>query len=161
MRISRKHALCALLLIAAVLPRRARAIEEEELRGIKRFSVSVESLPQVATDLGMTKVGIRAMVSSRLQDAGIPVGDTDLDSHLCVNMWAFNVANSPNCIYSIRVELWQYAVLLRDSLVSALATSWDETHLGIVPSDQFSEVTKDVIGQSVDHFIIAYLKANR
>ncbi len=128
--------------LAAVLslPFSAQATDNEysrrSLRGVKTFSVLVESLGQSAQDLGLTVGQLQTAVELKLRLAGIEIVSDDVGTatgspYLYVSVLA--VGKAPGIIsYSIRLDFNQIASLQRDPKIRVTsASTWD---IGMVAS---------------------------
>ena len=120
---------------------RADAIEAKTLRGIDRITVVIKLFsPPEFINTGVTEQVLRPLIEAELQKNGIKVVDgSDLDApELFVNLNALTSTQTHS--YALSMALKQSVTLARDSRVKAdAAKTWEQSLLGIVPSQNFAD----------------------
>lgn len=128
------------------------------LRGLSGVNVQVEPVNADAERDGLLRAELQTDVESALREAGVEVvaqsrlfavvpGTPVL--HLDVMTARFHGRYA----YSIRLELWQAARLVRDPTVQTLAVTWFAPQLiGIVTADSLFTL-RDTVRSAVDEFV--------
>jgi hypothetical protein len=148
---------------------RADATEAKTLRGIDRIKVVIKLFPPPEfKDTGVTEQVLRPLIESELQKSGIRVVDgSDLDApelFVFLNALRTNpstLTTGQSHSYALTMALKQSVTLARDSNVKAdAAKTWEQSALGIVPSQNFADRIQDDIRLFVWTFLKDFQSVN-
>jgi len=128
--------------------------------------VEIEPYLEAAYADGLQPDSLRAIMETKLRDAGIDV--------LTEDAWQVTIGNpllllrldllKPSdyfYLYSLRLELKQLVVLARDSTIPAFSATWtSESAVGTMQTSNLA-LLQGQVAQQVDHFISAQAAANR
>jgi len=163
MRTTRLTTICLTILLIGVFSSPVRAdddaVTRPTLKGIDAVTVVIETLPNVAKKLGLTKEMIQTDVESKLRLAGIRVV-TEKEAlklpgqpYFYVNINLSGDAAAAN----IDVELRQNVLLQRTFEDAVSVPTWSTNILGTNPTgEDIRDETKD----QVDFFLKAWVSAN-
>jgi hypothetical protein len=134
------------------------------LHGLKSVGVVIDGLRPEVEQSGLTTSAIQTDVEQKLQQAGIPVLDSDESSKAGSAILEISVSvltsSDGRWSYMITVGLDQDANLARDpSIFTALATTWQVGVLGTIGKQNVRSL-RDVVKDLVDKFINAYFAVN-
>ena len=152
----------SLLLIVTVVgvdaPARSQDdVERENLTDIREVNVIVEELAADAEAAGLTHDLLETAIEQRLQQRGVPRGNSRLAADLYVNVATFQGAAG---LYAYCAEVsMQQLVTIEGNQLRTLADTWDLASLGTVGAGNLSQV-QEVILQIVDVFSDDYLEVN-
>jgi hypothetical protein len=145
------------LLIALAVPALgATKGDRATLEGITGFQVSVERLPGVLLDTGLTEGQIRIAAESRLRAAGLPVRD-DASPYLHITINA--VEGGRIVAVSTTLEFRQIVLLVRDRSKTAVATTWSSGAVSAFGARRVLDVRK-VVTTLVDEFAADFKSVN-
>lgn len=146
---SRATLVLSLLLYPTVL-----AGDVDTLRGLLAMRVSI-----TGSQTGLTKSQLQTDVELRLRLAGIKV-DPGARSNLDVNVGCVGVESCGH-ICPITVALHQPVLLVRNTSISSLASTWSKVAIAIPGSSgAASEYVRSQVADFVDKFINDYLSVN-
>jgi hypothetical protein len=129
------------------------------LKGIKELGVLVHIDPKVEPN-GLERAHIQIDVEARLRQSGITVEPRSLSpSHLFVVIDALEVDEASLYAYTMRVQLRQRVLLVRDPTITTVVPTWEVGFLGVVDQGHVSPI-QSVVTDLVDRFITAYLEQN-
>ena len=129
----------------------------EILKGIKSFTIVVESLkPEIERD-GLTKMKIIIDVELKLGLAGINIDDDPLSAILSVNARILKTERR-GYVFNICISVDQSVYLHRNNkMMPIIASTWDTESLGI--TRDLNDI-RNTIKELMDKFINDYLSAN-
>jgi len=134
------------------------------LKGIQGFHVSIENLPPVAKELGITKELLKTEVELKLRLAGIKIYSHEEYvknlvgiSSLYVNL---NIVgnNEGAYVFNIYIALRELAYIQRTNKPS-LATIWEYGYAGFTPKASNSFIREE-LKRGLDTFLNDYLAVN-
>ena len=132
-------------------------IKSYPLKGIDRIYVLIESLPQDAIDLGLTKNRLRTATELRLKREGIKIGKEQemIEGHI---PYLYVRVNVLGIAFNIELNICENVVLLRDKSVKCNSITWDNSTIGFHGRDPEYIVTS--LNHLLDKFLNDYYKAN-
>jgi hypothetical protein len=136
-------------------------MERAQLRGLECVRVRIDSLRELEHQAGLTESALSALAAEKLSRAGITVSDTYCGAELGLNVAVLEFGNRQGFCYSIRLELTQSALLMREFIpvnsVLVLGSS-----LGTCPNSWtlVQEIGK-YAAQYADRFVEEYIRANK
>src|SRR5207302_7465487 len=165
-----KTALAALALLsaAAVSPLVGQGDNDgtrATLAGLTGVYVLVEHIDDDAKRDGLDTLQVRTDVEVKLRQASISVlSEEEQFSTAGAAYLYINIQTAKNKLsvyaFSVRVELRQGVMLIRNQSMRRLATTWSATGtIGTVGSQKLASV-REVVRDLTDQFINAYLAAN-
>ena len=134
----------------------------KNLQGVEVAVVGV-NLPE---EVGLTHVQIKSEVELKLRAEGVKVLTGDKDSRtsgspsLHVRVHTMDSPDQGLYVYSIRVELRQWATMLRDWEIKIYVPTWSTEVMGITGTANVKTTVLDAVGESIGRFTKAYLEAN-
>ncbi len=129
------------------------------LRGIKAVAVFVTGITPDAERDGLAKVQVQSDIELRLRKAGLVV-DPSAVVCLCISLNLFIHQQDPSTYaFTVIVPVLQWARLLRDSSITALATTWSVNFTGTVGRQKLGDL-RSKVGDAIVIFINAYLEQN-
>ena len=132
-------------------------VERENLTDIREVNVIVEELAADAEGAGLTHDVLETAIEQRLQQRGVPLGNSRLAADLYVNISTFQ---GPTGLYAYCAEVSvQQLVTIEGNQLRTLADTWDLASLGTVGTGNLPQV-QDVVLQIIDVFTEDYLEVN-
>jgi len=136
------------------------------LAGLPCIAVRVDSLSAELEEKGIHQAALRDTIVHSLRDAGITVVDADTiravpgAPTLVLHVNALIGAGIDQVCYSIRLDLDQAALLVRDASISAgRVPTWSISSIGLYSSGWREELVKDVL-RHTETFAAEFLAAN-
>lgn len=134
----------------------------KNLQGVEAVVIGV-NLPE---EVGLTQVQIKSEVELKLRAEGVKVLTGDKDSRtsgrpsLHVRVHTMDSPNQDLYVYSIRVELRQWATMLRDWEIKIYVPTWSTEVIGMTETANVKTTVLDAVRDSIGRFTEAYLEAN-
>ena len=132
-------------------------MERENLTGIREINVIVEELADDAEAAGLTHSTLETAIEGRLQERGVPLGNSRNAADLYVNIGTHQ-GSTGLYAYCVRVSV-QQLVTIEGNQLRAAADTWDLTGLGTVGAGNLPQV-QQVVLQIVDAFSEDYFEVN-
>ncbi|HEX3034295.1 MAG TPA: hypothetical protein VHT73_04060 [Thermodesulfobacteriota bacterium] len=135
------------------------------LRGIQGVYVVVEGI-NIPGEPELTQTQVKTDVEMRLRSKGIRVLTrkealgTLGNPFLYVKVQTMEAFGASLYLYSVEVELRQWASLLQNSDVLTYVPTWSTEVMGMTGSANVERVVQDAVMGSIDRFAEAYLNAN-
>ena len=155
----RTHALATLLLsVTLAIPAYAQDdVERENLADLRELNVVVEDLAADAEAAGLDRRAIENAIEERLEENGIPLGNSRSAADLYVNIDTFR-GSTGLFAYCVEVSV-QQLVTIESNQLRTLADVWQLASLGTVGEGNLPGV-EGVVMQIVDVFVDDYLETN-
>ena len=131
--------------------------ERENLTDIREINVIVERLADDAEEAGLRRNTLSDAIEERLQEQGIPLGNSQLAADLYVNVATVR-GSTGLYAYCVRVSV-QQLVTIEGNQLRAFVDTWDLASVGAVGQGNLPEV-QTVVLQIVDRFTDDYLEMN-
>ena len=131
--------------------------ERENLTDIREINVIVEELADDAEAAGLTRRMLENAIERRLQDRGVPLGNSRLAADLYVNVATFQ-GSTGLYAYCVRVSA-QQLVTIEGNQLRAFVDTWDRASVGTVGAGNLPQV-QQVVLQIVDMFSDDFLEVN-
>ncbi|HSE84494.1 MAG TPA: hypothetical protein VLB01_08105 [Thermodesulfobacteriota bacterium] len=134
----------------------------KNLQGVEIAVVGV-NLPE---EVGLTQVQIKSEVELKLRAEGVRVLTGDEDSRtpgspsLHVRVHTMDSPDQDLYVYSIRVELRQWATMLRDWEIKIYVPTWSTEVMGITGTANVKTTVLDAVRESIGRFTKAYRGVN-
>ena len=138
----------------------------QSLVGVKGVWVLVDFLDDNALSTGLIEKQIKEDVESKLRLNGIKVNSREERSafkdgaYLHINIKTLAFSDSPDIVFGVSVELSQPVELRTGLSMSARGITWYERCVGMYPTSEFAEGTRQEVKNGVDTFIYDYFIAN-
>jgi len=135
------------------------------LKGIKGVGIKI-MIDDDAKNIGLYESVGKTDVELKLRLAGIKIYDeSEVENipgkpYLMVMVDALKTDSIKVMSFSIRVELYQYVSLIRNSQVAAYAATWHVGHYSMCYPNGCTDSIRNGIKDEVDKFINAYLSVN-
>ena len=135
------------------------------LKNLQGVEVAVVGL-NLPEEVGLTQVQIKSEVELKLRAEGVKVltGDEDPGTpgrpSLHVRVHTMDSPDQDLYVYSIRVELRQWATMLRDWEIKIYVPTWSTEVTGITGTANVRTTVMDAVRESIGRFTEAYLEAN-
>ncbi len=163
-------ALCGVAVVSVMV---AASSWAQDLKGLTGIRVEVAKIDPDAEKEGLAKATLQADVEQKLRQAGLPVvtGAGDVSSVLSVSVKLYKKPLSeifgtnapPGGLYAfcLGLELYESVMVPRPpgGSTAHIAVTWGTQQIGLVGTGRLREL-RQVVGEHVDRFIIAYLAAN-
>ena len=147
-----------LVCAALVVPAAAQdEIERENLTDLREVNVVVEDPASDAVSAGLDRRAIETAIEQRLEERGVPLGNSRSAADLYVNIDTFR-GSTGLYAYCIEVSV-QQLVTIESNQLRTLADVWQLGSLGTVGEGNLPGV-ESVVMQIVDLFIDDYLEMN-
>ncbi len=128
------------------------------LKGIKELGVLVQIGP--AEPNGLEGAQIQTDVEARLRQSGITVVPrSSSPCYLFVVIDTLEVEDASLLAYTMRVQLRQRVLLVRDPTLTTVVPTWEVGFVGVVDVGNISPI-QSVVTDLLDRFIAAYLEQN-
>ena len=153
--------LAALLVGLGRVPEAAAAddsVSRSSLKGLKAIGVLVEKMSPEAEKEGLTQEQVQKDVELRLKDSGVPVA-REAAGFLYVTVQPTRSPGASGYSYSVLLEFTQPVLLVRDTQILVLATTWSLFTTGTAAEGKLSLARVDV-ASLVDKFVNAYQSVN-
>ena len=148
----------ALLVATLVVPVAAQDdVERENLADLREVNVVVEELAVDAEAAGLDRRSIETAIEQRLEERGVPLGNSRSAADLYVNIDTFR-GSTGLYVYCVEVSI-QQLVTIESNQLRTLADVWQLASLGTVGAGNLPEV-EGVVMQIVDVFVEDYLETN-
>ena len=131
--------------------------ERENLTDIREINVIVEDLADDAESAGLTRRMLEHAIEQRLQDRGVPLGNSRLAADLYVNVATFQ-GSTGLYAYCVRVSA-QQLVTIEGNQLRAIVDTWDLASVGTVGVGNLPQV-QQVVLEIVDAFSDDFLEVN-
>ena len=132
-------------------------VERENLVDLREVNVVVEDLATDASAAGLDSDAIETAVESRLEERGVPLGNSRNAADLYVTIDTFR-GSTGLYAYCIEVSV-QQLVTIESNQLRTLADVWQLGSLGTVGAGNLPEV-EGIVMQIVDAFADDYLETN-
>ena len=133
-------------------------VSRSSLKGLKAVGLIVEKMSPEAEQEGVTREQVQKDVELRLKDSGLPVAK-EAAGFLYVTLQTARSPDASGYSYSVGLEFTQPVLLVRDTQILVLGTTWSLFATGTVAQGKLSLARVDVVGL-VDKFLNAYRSAN-
>ena len=133
-------------------------LSRSSLKGLKTIGLIVEKLTPAAEAEGLTREQVQRDVELRLKDSGVPVAK-EAGGFLYVNVQTVKLPDGSGHSYSIALEFAQPVLLVRDTQILVLGTTWSLSAVGTAAQGKLSLARVDVV-TLVDRFVSAYRSVN-
>jgi hypothetical protein len=107
---------------------------------------------------GLTREQLVTDIGDKLRKAGITLDD-NAGEFLGLSMRSARIQRGPYTI-SFDLGLYQVANLSRDKTIKTVAETWGTQAVLSVPPKLFNRISRNTVGELVDHFIGVYLEMN-
>ena len=134
------------------------SVSRSSLKGLKTIGLVVEKMPLEVEKEGLTREQLRKDVELRLKDSGVTVAK-EAGGFLYVRVETSKSPDAPVHSYSVGLEFTQPVLLVRDTQILVLGTTWSLSSTGTVVQDKLSLARVDV-ANLVDRFVSAYRSVN-
>lgn len=142
------------------------AVTRATMLGLPGVSIYVDSLSSEMVEKGMTRSVFKMKILLRLQEAGIPVLNLEVDEPvpgsptLLLSITTLFDDVIDQCTYNIRLELTQTVRLERDPFfIVENVPTWSVGGIGVYASGWRDAMVEDVLGFT-DQFVNAFVEAN-
>jgi hypothetical protein len=143
----------ALLVHAGDSPR-----ERATLKGSKGVSVIVDVLPEALTHEGVTEDGLRARLTQRLTEAGIPL-DPDAKEFVGLSASVVRDSRGPYAV-SFRLGFYQPATLARDPASRIAPETWEVDTILMAAPKMLQRAATDSVDDLAARFVAAWRSVN-
>lgn len=134
------------------------SVSRSSLKGLKAIGLIVEKMSPEAEQEGITREQVQKDVELRLKDSGLPVAK-EAAGFLYVTLQTTRTPDASGHSYSVGLEFTQPVLLVRDTQILVLGTTWSLFATGTVAQGKLSLARVDVAGL-VDKFLNAYRSVN-
>jgi hypothetical protein len=134
------------------------AVSRSSLKGLKAIGLVVERIPPEAEREGLTREQLQKDVELRLKDSGVTVAK-EAGGFLYVTVQTFLSSDASVHSYAVGLEFTQPVLLVRDTQILVLGTTWSLSATGTAALGKLSLARVDVVSL-VDRFINAYRTVN-
>lgn len=134
------------------------SVSRSSLKGLKAIGLIVEKMSPEAEQEGVTREQVQKDVELRLRDSGLPVAK-EAAGFLYVTVQTTRTPDASGHSYSVGLEFTQPVLLVRDTQILVLGTTWSLFATGTVAQGKLSLARVDVAGL-VDKFLNAYRSVN-
>ena len=134
------------------------SVSRSSLKGLKAIGLIVEKMSPEAEQEGVTREQVQKDVELRLKDSGLPVAK-EAAGFLYVTVQTTRSPDASGHSYSVGLEFTQPVLLVRDTQILVLGTTWSLFATGTVAQGKLSLARVDVVNL-VDKFVSAYRSVN-
>lgn len=134
------------------------SVSRSSLKGLKVIGLVVERIPPEAEKEGLTREQLQKDVELRLKDSGVTVAK-EAGGFLYVTVQTSPAPDASVHSYSVGLEFTQPVLLVRDTQILVLGTTWSLSATGTAAQGKLSLARVDVVNL-VDRFISAYRSVN-
>jgi hypothetical protein len=133
-------------------------VSRSSLKGLKAIGLVVGKMPPEAEAEGLTREQVQKDVELRLKDAGMPVAK-EAAGFLYVTLQTTRSPDASGYSYSVGVEFTQPVLLVRDTQILVLGTTWSLSATGTAGQGKLALARVDVVSL-VAKFLSAYQSVN-
>ena len=137
---------------------------DRNLRGLKDFEILIEEedLHPHGKSINLTKADLKRVVELKLRLAGIGVlEDSNIDEAIIyVQVAILKVPDVDGYVYCSRLEVLQTTTLFLSKYLADLVSTWNTGKIGISPATSARDDILEAVNETLDEFLIAYLKVN-
>jgi hypothetical protein len=134
------------------------SVSRSSLKGLKTVGLVVEKMPPEAEKEGLTREQLQRDVELRLRDSGMAVAK-EAGGFLYVSVQLSKSPDTAGHSYAIGLEFTQPVLLVRDTKILVLGTTWSLSAIGAAAPGKLSLARVDAVNL-VDKFVNAYQAVN-
>lgn len=162
--VNRNWVVAALLIVTSITAHADDPVQRSTLKGLGAVRVLIAPLDASLSEEGLTEPALRAIVETRIRDAGIrPLAQNEKAPGLPVLEVVVRGYRNPQIgiySFSVGVQLDQLAKLERNPSITAMVTTWtSDTATGLLGKAMVGTLQMRV-AEATDQFVKAYQGAN-
>jgi len=136
----------------------------KSLFGLNEVYVKIDHFAPELEKEGLDKEDMAMEIKSKLLEAGIQVlteEEWSENKELACLYVDFDIRKLEDYTYIclVKLDLWQPVILERDPSITAMASTWNATWVGLVEESRLLDI-QEIVFEKVDEFIAEFLAVN-